>query len=132
MSAVVNLVIKDLQDDIDETQAIITVSDLPTIEAERKQKLETLRSRAEKVHEIANAPRFSESFRPYPFNSGYFMCVEVTGVPAEKLRVHLLDAHGIGVIATSATDVRIAFSCLEVEEVEPLFEALHQAIQELT
>jgi aspartate/methionine/tyrosine aminotransferase len=103
----------------------------PTIEAERKQKLETLRARAEKVHEIANAPRFSESFRPYPFNSGYFMCVEVKGVPAEKLRVHLLDAHGIGVIATSATDVRIAFSCLEVEEVEPLFEALHQAIQEL-
>ena len=53
-------------------------------------------------------------------------------MPAEKLRVHLLDEHGIGVIATSATDVRIAFSCLEVEEVEPLFEALHQAIQELT
>jgi aspartate/methionine/tyrosine aminotransferase len=102
-----------------------------TIEAERKQKHETLRARAEKVHEVANAPRFSDSFRPYPFNSGYFMCVEVKGVPAEKLRVHLLDEYGTGVIATSPTDVRVAFSCLEVEEVEPLFEALHQAIQEL-
>jgi len=104
----------------------------PTIEAERKQKHETLRARAEKVYEVANAPRFRESFRPYPFNSGYFMCVEVKGVPAEKLRVHLLDEHGIGVIATSQSDLRVAFSCLEVDEVEPLFEALHQAIQELT
>jgi aspartate/methionine/tyrosine aminotransferase len=102
-----------------------------TIEAERKQKHETLRARAERVHEVANAPRFRDSFRPYPFNSGYFMCVEVKGVPAEKLRVHLLDEYGTGVIATSPTDVRVAFSCLEVEEVEPLFEALHQAIQDL-
>jgi len=104
----------------------------PTIEAERKQKHETLRARAEKVYQVANAPRFSESFRPYPFNSGYFMCVEVKGVPAETLRVHLLDQHGTGVIATSPTDIRVAFSCLEVEEVEPLFETLHKAIQELT
>jgi len=103
----------------------------PTIAAERKQKLETLRARAERVYEVANEPRFSESFRPYPFNSGYFMCVEVNGVQAERLRVHLLDEYGIGVIATSPTDVRVAFSCLEVEEVEPLFEALHQAIQDL-
>ena len=43
----------------------------------------------------------------------------------------LLDHYGIGIIATSPTDLRIAFSCLEVEEVEPLFEALHKAIQEL-
>jgi aspartate/methionine/tyrosine aminotransferase len=103
----------------------------PAIAEERKQKHETLRARAEKVYAVANEPRFSESFRPYPFNSGYFMCVEVNGVPAEKLRVHLLDEYGTGVIATSPTDVRVAFSCLEVEEVEPLFEALHQAIQDL-
>ena len=53
------------------------------------------------------------------------------GVDAEKLRVHLLDEYGVGLIATSATDIRVAFSCLEVDEVEPLFEALHEAIQEL-
>jgi aspartate/methionine/tyrosine aminotransferase len=102
-----------------------------TVEMERKQKYETLRARAEKVYEVATAPRYRESFRTYPFNSGYFMCVAVNGVPAEKLRVHLLDQYGIGVIATGPSDVRIAFSCLEVDEIEPLFEALHEAIQEL-
>ena len=80
---------------------------------------------------MANAPRFRESWEVYPFNSGYFMCVKLRGVDAEKLRVHLLEKHGVGLIATSPTDVRIAFSCLEVEEVETLFETLHRAVQEL-
>ena len=43
----------------------------------------------------------------------------------------LLGVHGVGLIATSPTDIRVAFSCLEVDDVEPLFEAMHKAIQEL-
>jgi hypothetical protein len=35
------------------------------------------------------------------------------------------------VIATGPTDIRIAFSCLEVADVEPLFEDLHKAIQDM-
>ena len=97
----------------------------------RSEKCETLRARAEQVFEVANAPRFAESWSVYPFNSGYFMLVKVNGVDAEKLRVHLLDEHQVGLIATSATDIRVAFSCLDVNDVEPLFEALHQAIGEL-
>jgi aspartate/methionine/tyrosine aminotransferase len=102
-----------------------------SIDDERKEKTETLRARAEKVYEVARAPRFRESWDVYPFNSGYFMCVQVKGVDAEKVRQHLLAEHGVGVISTSATDVRIAFSCLELDEIEPLFEALHQSIQKL-
>jgi aspartate/methionine/tyrosine aminotransferase len=103
----------------------------PEVAAERDQKCETLRARAERVFEIASQPRFAESWKVYPFNSGYFMLVRLEGVDAEKLRVHLLDEHGVGLIATGPTDLRVAFSCLEVEEVEPLFETLHRAIQEL-
>jgi aspartate/methionine/tyrosine aminotransferase len=103
----------------------------PSIDAERKQKYEILRERAVKVFEVANAPRFAESWEVYPFNSGYFMLVRVLGVDSEELRVHLLDQYGTGLIATSPTDIRIAFSCLEIDEVEPLFETLHEAIQKL-
>jgi aspartate/methionine/tyrosine aminotransferase len=103
----------------------------PTIAAERAAKLETLRARAEKVYQIANAPKFSSSWDVYPFNSGYFMCVAAKGVEAEKVRLHLLDHYGIGVIATSPTDIRIAFSSLEVADIEPVFEDLHKAIQEM-
>jgi hypothetical protein len=67
----------------------------------------------------------------YPFNSGYFMLVKIREVDAERVRKHLLEKYGIGLIATSPTDLRVAFSCLDVTEVENLFENLHRAIQEL-
>jgi aspartate/methionine/tyrosine aminotransferase len=103
----------------------------PAIAAERAEKNETLRRRAERVYEVARAPRFRESWKVYPFNSGYFMCVEIAGVEAERVRLHLLDQYGIGTIATGGHDLRIAFSCLEVDQVEELFETLHRAVQEL-
>ncbi len=102
-----------------------------SILAERKEKREILRLRAEKALEVATAPRFSDSWEVYPFNSGYFMCVRVNGVGAERVRVHLLDRYEVGLIATSEEDLRVAFSCLELEEIEPLFELVHKAIQEL-
>ena len=103
----------------------------PTIDQERNQKHEVLRARAERVFEVCNRPRYAESWSVYPFNSGYFMLVQVHGVDAEALRLHLLDEFGVGLISTSSTDLRIAFSCLEVDQVEPLFEALHEGIQNL-
>jgi len=103
----------------------------PSLAEERKEKHETLRTRAARVFEVAGAPRFRESWEVYPFNSGYFMCVAVKGVDAEAVRVRLLEREGIGVVSTSPTDIRVAFSCLEESGVEPLFEALHKVIQEL-
>jgi aspartate/methionine/tyrosine aminotransferase len=102
------------------------------IEAERQAKSDVLCARASRCYDVARAPRFSESWRVYPFNSGYFMLIEVKGVEAERLRVHLLDAHGVGLIATGKHDLRVAFSCLETADVEPLFEIVHKAIQELS
>lgn len=102
-----------------------------SIADERKEKAELLRTRAARVYEVVNRPAFRETFDPYPFNSGYFMCVKVKGVDAERLRLHLLDHHQVGLIATSPSDIRVAFSCLEPEQIEPLFEALDQAIREL-
>ena len=103
----------------------------PGLQAERAEKNAELRARAERVAEVAALPRYAESWEVYPFNSGYFMCVRVKGVDAEALRVHLLAEYGVGLISTSASDIRIAFSCLEVDEVEPLFEFLHRAVQDL-
>ncbi len=98
---------------------------------ERKQKCEILRERASKVFEVSNREEYRDSWDVYPFNSGYFMCIKVKGVDAEALRKLLLEKYEVGLIATSAVDIRIAFSCLEVEQVEPLFQAVCDAIQEL-
>jgi len=103
----------------------------PSLADERKQKAELLRARASRVFEVAGSPRFAESWEVYPFNSGYFMCVKVQGVDAETVRKRLLEDEGIGVISTGPHDIRVAFSCLEEEGVEPLFEALHRVVQKL-
>jgi aspartate/methionine/tyrosine aminotransferase len=103
----------------------------PSIAEERKEKLGVLRERAEAVHKVANESRFSSSWDVYPFNSGYFMLIKVKGVDASRLRLHLLDNHATGLICTSPTDLRVAFSCLDVTQVTPLFETIHTAIQEL-
>jgi aspartate/methionine/tyrosine aminotransferase len=105
--------------------------DSSTIEQERKDKRETLRARAERVHQVVNAERFRDSWDVYPFNSGYFMCIRAKGVEAEAVRVRLLEQHGVGIIAAGGSDLRIAFSCLAPDDVEPLFEAVHAAVQEL-
>ena len=103
----------------------------PDFFAQRRAKAAVIGRRAAKVKEVLADPKYAAAWTPYPFNSGYFMCVKAKGVPAEKVRLHLLEQHGIGLIAEGESDLRIAFSCLELAEIEPLFEALHRAIQEL-
>jgi aspartate/methionine/tyrosine aminotransferase len=102
-----------------------------SVDAERKEKCEILRQRAERVYEVVNAPGFRGYWDVYPFNSGYFMCLKLAGVEAEPLRVHLLERHQTGLIATAKHDLRVAFSCLELEQIEPLFEVVRQGIDEL-
>ncbi len=98
---------------------------------ERQQKRDILRARATRTREVLERPEFAEAWTVYPFNSGYFMCVRLNDVDAEELRVHLLDKYGVGVISSGDHDIRVAFSCLEVENVEEVFETLYAAWKDL-
>jgi DNA-binding transcriptional MocR family regulator len=104
----------------------------PTIGAERQEKLEILRARAQRVRDVVYRDEYRSRWDVYPFNSGYFMCIRVKGVEAERLRVHLLEKYGAGVIAMGKSDIRVAFSCLELDQIEPLFACIAQAIGDLT
>jgi aspartate/methionine/tyrosine aminotransferase len=102
-----------------------------TIEQERAQKRNVLDARAKEVDRVARQPKYKDSWDVYPFNSGYFMLIKVKGVNANTLREHLLDKHQVGLISTADSDLRVAFSCLEVNQVAELFETVHTAIGEL-
>jgi dimeric dUTPase (all-alpha-NTP-PPase superfamily) len=52
-------------------------------------------------------------------------------VDAEPLRLHLLEKYGVGLISLGKTDLRVAFSCLEKEDVQELFDTVFQAIKDL-
>jgi aspartate/methionine/tyrosine aminotransferase len=98
---------------------------------ELMQNFHIMKERYLEVKRVVRQERFRPAFRAYPFNSGYFMCVAVDGLNAEELRQHLLRRYGVGVIATDETDIRIAFSCIEKEQVEDLFDILYSAIEDL-
>jgi len=103
----------------------------PDFGPQQAEKQEILRQRAQEVHRVLADKKFDEAWTPYPFNSGYFMCVRLNGVVAEELRVHLLDRYGVGVIATDAHDIRVAFSCLEVDQIQEVFDTLLAAWNDL-
>ena len=93
---------------------------------EKQQKFNTMKARANKVKNVLSNGRYSSVWTPYPFNSGYFMCVKLTDLKAEPFRLRLLEEHGIGVIATGESDIRIAFSCVEVDDIADLFEKMFE------
>lgn len=103
----------------------------PATPIEYKANFEILKKRALAVKAVLADGKFRKSFTPYPFNSGYFMLLRIHGVDSEKLRVHLLDRHGVGAIATAPTDLRIAFSCVNESAIPELFQLIHQAVGEL-
>ncbi len=103
----------------------------PAFRDQRAAKAEVLRVRAMKVKEVLADPRYAEAWTPYPFNSGYFMCVRLHRVRAEQLRVHLLKSYGVGTIATGEWDLRIAFSSLEAGQIRDFFDVLLQGWKDL-
>jgi aspartate/methionine/tyrosine aminotransferase len=109
---------------------VLKVLDDPDLQAERAEKFEVMKGRALKVKEVLKNEKYEEAWEVYNFNAGYFMCLKIKGVDAETVRLHLLDKYQTGVIATSKTDLRIAFSCLEEGNIEELFEILYKAVKE--
>lgn len=98
---------------------------------EKADKYEIMQKRAVKVKEVLNNPKYDTIWNFYPFNSGYFMCLELKDIDAEEYRQYLLNNYGIGVISSGASDIRIAFSCVQVEDIEELFETMAKAAHEL-
>ena len=88
-------------------------------------KCEVLCARAARVKQVLANPKYDRVWSYYPFNSGYFMCLRLKSADAEAVRCRVLDEHGVGTIAVNATDLRVAFSCLEEGEIEEVFDAIY-------
>ncbi len=111
---------------------VLKALESPDFIEQRAEKFEILKIRARKVLQILDEQKYKETWTPYPFNSGYFMCMKIKGIQAETLRKHLLDQYGVGIIAAGDDyDIRVAFSCIEEENLEELFELIYQAIMDL-
>jgi aspartate/tyrosine/aromatic aminotransferase len=101
----------------------------PTFEREKQAKYDILKSRFEKVKEVLNERHLhgtSYPFTPLPYNSGYFMCIELPpALNAENVRQRLLQK-GVGVIAVNNL-LRIAYSSVAQTDIKQLFENIKNA-----
>ncbi|MCE5170147.1 aminotransferase class I/II-fold pyridoxal phosphate-dependent enzyme [Paenibacillus profundus] len=104
----------------------------PDFDAQKQEKFNIMKSRANKVKSLLDSGKYGDIWSYYPFNSGYFMCLKLNTVQAETLRTHLLNQYGVGTIALGESDLRIAFSCIEEEHLEQLFDTIYQGVIDLT
>ena len=73
----------------------------------------------------------SKFIKPLPFNSGYFMSFDTMSIDAEKLRQKLLNDRGIGTISIDAKTLRVAFSSLDEEKINIVYQAIYDIADEL-
>jgi len=102
-----------------------------TYQQEKQDKFNIMKERAQEVRRVLDDEKYKQAWEPYPFNSGYFMCLRLKSVSAEKLRTHLLAKYGVGLISLGETDLRIAFSCVEKEDIRELFDIIWTGVNEL-
>jgi len=100
-------------------------------QTEKKEKFEILKNKAVRVKAVVHDSKYAGAWDVYPFNSGYFMCIRLKTVNAEKLRVHLLDKYGVGLISIGDHDLRVAFSCIEESDVQLLFDTILKGVRDL-
>ncbi|WP_251518373.1 MULTISPECIES: aminotransferase class I/II-fold pyridoxal phosphate-dependent enzyme [Staphylococcus] len=102
-----------------------------TFEKEIQHNIDTLQARYEVTKSVVYDEKYKKFWQPYDFNSGYFMAVKVQDVKPEELREHLIEHYSIGIIALNATDIRIAFSCIEKDDIPYVFDMIAKAIEDL-
>lgn len=110
---------------------LLQAFDSPTYWDEKKEKYDILKSRYEITKQTLLNPKYAEVFEPLPYNSGYFMCVELKhGLKAEEVRKHLLANYETGVIVIGNV-IRVAFSAISKEKIQLLFDNLYNTCNDL-
>lgn len=101
----------------------------PEFRAQQAQKVGVLKSRAAVTAVHCRKPEYADCWDVYPFNSGYFMCLRITGATAEAVRQELLAKHGVDTIALGQTELRVAFSCLTEAQIPEVFARIATAVR---
>lgn len=95
------------------------------------QNINILKERYEVTKQVVYDNKYAKYWQAYDFNSGYFMSLKLNQVDPEELRKHLINNYSIGIIALNSTDIRIAFSCVEKEDIPYVFESIANAIDDI-
>jgi aspartate/methionine/tyrosine aminotransferase len=97
---------------------------------QKQAKFQIMHQRYEAVKEALIDEKYRKYFKPLPFNSGYFMCVQLAeGLDSEKVRQVLIQKYSIGTISLNGI-LRLAFSAVAAADVKDMFEGIYKACEE--
>jgi len=103
----------------------------PEYENQKAAKYDIMKRRYCEVKRVLENEKYKSYFKALPFNSGYFMCIELAeGLDGEKLRKLLIEKYSIGVIAFDNL-LRIAFSAVAETNILPMFDGIYEACKEM-
>ncbi|NLA92630.1 MAG: aminotransferase class I/II-fold pyridoxal phosphate-dependent enzyme [Spirochaetales bacterium] len=97
---------------------------------EKEEGIALIRERYRFLKECLTHYSDDSNLTPLPFNSGYFMAFECRG-DAEALRVHLLENYGVGTISIGGKYLRLAFSSVDLEQIEDLLAIVYKGAREV-
>lgn len=100
------------------------------LDEEKKEFRKILERRYALVRKFINE-HASSAIEPLPFNSGYFMSFDTKNINAEELRVRLLNEKGIGTIQIDPRTLRVAFSSLDEDKIELVYQAIYDMAEEM-
>ena len=100
------------------------------LDEEKKEFRKILERRYALVRKFINE-HTSSAIEPLPFNSGYFMSFDTKKINAEELRVKLLNEKGIGTIQIDSRTLRVAFSSLDENKIEVVYQAIYDMAEEM-
>jgi len=93
-------------------------------------KYNIMKKRYDAVKASLSGEKYKEYFTAIPYNSGYFMCIQLAeGLEGEKIRKLLIDKYSIGVISLNNV-LRIAYSAVAANDVSEMFEGIYNACKE--
>jgi aspartate/methionine/tyrosine aminotransferase len=99
--------------------------------AEQKMaKFNIMKKRYDAVKDALKEEKFKEVYTAIPYNSGYFMCVQLAeGLNGEEVRKVLIEKYSIGLISLGNV-LRIAYSAVAANDVKDMFEGIYNACKD--
>ena len=90
-------------------------------------KYSIMKARYDAVKVALNEDKYKPYFTAIPYNSGYFMCVQLAdGLNGETVRKVLIEKYSIGLISLGSV-LRVAYSAVAAKDVKELFEGIYRA-----
>ena len=110
---------------------LLTAFNSPEYHEQKQEKYDIMKKRYDAVKETLKDEKYKEVFTALPFNSGYFMCVQLAeGLDGEAIRKLLIEKYNIGLINLNNV-LRIAFSAVAASDVKEMFDGIYNACNEV-